>query len=644
MTDRSTGAADSKSQTPPHPEGSDPADRSFAALGSMLRYHWRPNLISTVVRALSMVPIALFPYFLAELVTSSDDKNKAFLNLILLLGSGVVHTALWTACDFYVSKRVIPLTYEFKRIAFNTVWDNDYRSFVDKPSGKTASYVNDLRDQSENLWDSIHFSFLPIAVSIPIYTALLWRAAASSALLYLVFLVVAGAVLIVLARPVRSRRRHLTDTTATNNGRVFDSYANFVNVFSFRAHRKEIVRNNRQIDGLIGDAVRFNYALSGYWGVAAALVRLGLWAVIMGYSWYLYDQGQISFAAMVVSITVLLDFTSEYWEVVHHYGVWVDNSSAYREAYNYLFPGRDVVGEHYRNRASGQAGFLRSPGSSVDTESAGSRPVGSTNGAAPVKPVRLTKALEIRNLSFAYPDEPDRLVLNNVSFRVARGEKVGVVGRSGEGKSTLIKILLGFYPPTGGEILIDGVAADAATLNKIQSYVPQDTALFQETIGYNIAYASDGGTVADAAAVDAAAAGPAVVEAAERAHTGPFIDSLPAKYETLVGERGIKLSLGQRQRIAIARAFLKPSDLLILDEATSSLDSETEAFIQEALENLWIDRAAIVIAHRLATLNNVDRIVVIENGQVVEEGTKQELLSADGAFADLWSRQRSGMI
>ena len=163
--------------------------------------------------------------------------------------------------------------------------------------------------------------------------------------------------------------------------------------------------------------------------------------------------------------------------------------------------------------------------------------------------------------------------------------------------------------------------------------------MFQETIGYNIAYASDGAAVADAAAAKAA-----VAEAADRAHIGPFIDSLPAKYETLVGERGIKLSLGQRQRIAIARAFLKPSDLLILDEATSSLDSETEAFIQEALENLWVDRAAIVIAHRLATLNNVDRIVVIENGQVVEEGTKQQLLAADGPFADLWSRQRSGMI
>jgi ATP-binding cassette subfamily B protein len=597
-------------------------DRSFAALWSMLRHHWRPNLISTIVRAASMVPTALFPYFLAELVTSADDKDRAFLFLMLLLGSGITHTLLWTSCDFYVSKKVIPLTYEFKRIAFNTVWDKDYRSFVDHPSGKTASYVNDMREQVEQLWDSVHFSFLPMAVSIPIYTVLLYQSAASSALLYLVFLLVAGVILIFLARPVRARRSRLTDTTATNNGRVFDSYANFVNVFSFRAHRKEIARNDRQIDGLIGDSIRFNYALSGYWGIAATLVRVGLWAVVMGYSWYLYDQGRIGFTAMVISITVLIEFTNEYWEVVYHYGVWVDNSSAYREAYNYLFPGQNMVDEHYRRGTPAPDPAPAMAGGSS-----------TTNGSTPV---RLNQALEVRNLSFAYPDEPDRLVLNNVSFRVAKGEKLGVVGRSGEGKSTLIKILLGFYPPTSGEILIDGIPADAATLNKIQSYVPQDTSLFQETVGYNIAYAADGRLNG----LDEAA----VAEAADRAHIGPFIESLPDRYETLVGERGIKLSLGQRQRIAIARAFLKPSDLLILDEATSSLDSETEAFIQSALENLWVDRAAIIIAHRLATLNNVDRIIVIENGQVVEEGTKDELLAAEGAFADLWSLQRAGMI
>jgi len=224
-------------------------------------------------------------------------------------------------------------------------------------------------------------------------------------------------------------------------------------------------------------------------------------------------------------------------------------------------------------------------------------------------------------------------VLDNVSFRVAKGEKLGVVGRSGEGKSTLIKILLGFYEPTAGQILVDGEPADADRLNQIQSYVPQDTSLFQESIEYNIAYA-------DSRDVDATP----VEAAARHANIDEFVTSLPAGYETLVGERGIKLSLGQRQRIAIARAFLKQADLLILDEATSALDSETEALIQEALEQLWTDKAAIIIAHRLATLNNVDRIIVIEKGRIVEQGTKDELLNANGTFAGLWTLQRTGMI
>ena len=482
--------------------------------------------------------------------------------------------------------------------------------------GKVASYVNDLRDQTERLWDALHFSFLPIGVSIPIYAALLYSTAASNALFYGLFLLVAGVVLVVLARPLRSRRRHLTDTTATNNGRVFDSYANFVNVFSFRSHRKEMVRNDAQIDGLIGDSIRYNYALSGYWGVAAALVRVGLWATVMGYSWYLFDSGRIGFTAMVVSITVLLDFTNQYWEVVYHYGSWVDNAAAYREAYNYLFPGVDIVERHYQGGA----------GRSVRSEPTDSeRPSSRT--------VRLTESLEVRDLSFAYPDEPDRLILDNVSFRVAKGERLGVVGAQRRGQVDAHQAPARLLPADQRRgACRRGAPVDAETLNRLQTYVPQDTSLFQETIGYNIAYARHGEPGAGE-----------ISEAADKANIAGFVESLPERYETLVGERGIKLSLGQRQRIAIARAFLKPADLLILDEATSSLDSETETFVQEALENLWVDRAVIIIAHRLATLNNVDRIIVIDGGRVVEEGTKDELLAAGGAFAGLWDLQRAGL-
>ncbi len=592
-------------------------DRAFAALRSLARRHWGRFVLVTIARAVAAALLALHPYFLAELATSTDDPDRALRFLVLLFGTGAVHFVLWTGADFYVSARIIPLTYEFKRTAFDTVWSEEYQRFVDRPSGKVASYVNDLRNHTESLWDAAHYGFLPVLSAIPVYVVLLWQTAPGNALTYGLFLVGAGLILSLLVGPVHARQRHLTDTTASNTGRVFDSYANFVNVFSFRAQAKEITRNDRELDGLITDDVRFSYALSSYWGVASALIRIGLWGAVMAFSWWQFDQGRITFTAMVVSITVLLDFTTQYWGLVHNLGEWFDKSAAFREAYGYLFGDRDIVADPPPDRV---------PASATVADRTGA---GAGAGDAPVA---LRQALEVRHLSFAYPDEPDRLVLDDISFRVARGEKLGIVGRSGEGKSTLIKLLLGFYGPTSGEILVDGRPVDPDELTRLQAYVPQDTSLFQETIDYNIGYAVPEATTPER-----------IREAADRASIADFIDSLPAGYETMVGERGIKLSLGQRQRIAIARAFLADADLVILDEATSALDSETEARIQDALDQLWQGRAAIVIAHRLATLNHVDRIIVLDNGRVVEEGTKDELLAAGGLFAGLWDLQQSGL-
>lgn len=591
-------------------------DLSFAAVRSLIRLHRGRMVIATVIRTLASMLPALHPYFLAQLATSIDEPDRVGFYLALLFGTGFVHFVLWTICDFYVAVKINPLTYEFKRLAFNTVWSEDYEHFVNRPSGKVASYVNDIRNHTQVLWDAAHYGFLPVLAAIPVYVVLLWTTAPGNALVYAVFLVGSGVVLALVAGPVNARQRHLTSETATNTGRVFDSYSNFVNVFSFRAQRKEVNRNDHQLDGLISDDIRFGYALSTYWAVSSILIRGLLWAAVMGFSWWQFDRGAISFTAMVVSITVLIDFTAQYWNVVHNLGEWIDKSARFREAYTYLFPGRNIV-----------------------TEPATKPSVASVAVAEDVKekrvdgpgPARMMESLEVRNLRFAYPDDPDRFVLDDVSFTVNMGERLGIVGRSGEGKSTLIKILLGFYLPTSGEVLVDGRPVGPVELAQLQSYVPQDTSLFQETVEYNIGYAEPG--PADPVRIR---------EAAQKANIGDFIESLPDGFQTMVGERGIKLSLGQRQRIAIARAFLKESDVVILDEATSALDSETEARIQESLLELWEGRAAIVIAHRLATLNDVDSILVIEKGRVVEQGRKEDLLASPGRFAEMWGLQRSG--
>ncbi len=594
------------------------------------KYRGRMAVVNLLRIVASTLP-ALHPYFLAEMATSADDPGRAGRFLALLFVTGFVHFLVWTLADFYMSAKIQPLTYEFKRIAFDTVWSEDYQAFVDRPSGKVASYVNDIRNHIQVLWDAAHFGFLPVLSSIPVYVVLLWRTSSGNALVYAIFLIASGVVMTMVAGPVHERQRRLTNNTSDNTGRVFDSYSNFVNVFSFRAQPKEIVRNDEQIDGLIEDDVSFSYAISAYWGVSSVLIRGVLWAVVMGFSWYQFDQGNISFTAMVVSITVLIDFTNQYWNVIHNLGEWIDKSARFREAYTYLFPGRNII-THPGKRPEGGARVAARNGS-VGGEGPAA-PIGNeaSDRAVAENVGGMRESIEIRNLRFAYPDEPDRLVLDDVSFSVRKGERLGIVGRSGEGKSTLIKILLGFYEPTEGEILVDGRPVGPNDLASLQSYVPQDTSLFQETIEYNIGYAEPG--PADLARIR---------EAADKANIGDFIDSLPDGFQTFVGERGIKLSLGQRQRIAIARAFLKEADLVILDEATSALDSETEARIQESLLELWEGRAAIVIAHRLATLNDVDRIIVIEDGKVAEAGSKEELLAAPGRFAEMWGLQRSGL-
>lgn len=601
-------------------------DQSFAAVRSLIGQYRGRMVLATVLRTLASMLPALHPYFLARLATSIDEPDRVGFYLVMLFGTGFVHFVLWTVCDYYVNVKLNPLTYEFKRLAFNTVWSEDYQHFVDRPSGKVASYVNDLRNHAQVLWDAAHYGFLPVLASIPVYVVLLWRTAPGNAVVYAVFLVASGVVLALVAGPVNARQRHLTNSTSTNTGRVFDSYSNFVNVFSFRAHRKEVDRNDEQLDGLIADDIHFGYALSAYWAVSSMLIRGLLWAAVMGFSWYQFDRGNISFTAMVVSITVLIDFTAQYWNVVHNLGEWIDKSARFREAYTYLFPGRNIVTDPAPAPEAAPTAVPASRGARAETPASHA-----SDQLAEAEPGRMLHSIEVRDLRFAYPDEPDRLVLDGVSFTVNRGERLGIVGRSGEGKSTLIKILLGFYQPTSGEVLVDGRAVGPAELAKLQSYVPQDTSLFQETVEYNIGYAEPG------------AADPARIrEAAEKANIADFIDSLPDGFRTMVGERGIKLSLGQRQRIAIARAFLKQSDLVILDEATSALDSETEARIQESLLELWEGRAAIVIAHRLATLNDVDRILVIEKGRVVEQGRKEDLLASPGRFAEMWGLQRSG--
>lgn len=255
----------------------------------------------------------------------------------------------------------------------------------------------------------------------------------------------------------------------------------------------------------------------------------------------------------------------------------------------------------------------------------------------PLQPekVRIEKgSISFENVTFHY-GEGSNTIFKDFTFSIASGQRVGIVGHSGAGKSTITKMLLRFADIASGSITIDGQDIRAITQDDLRNhitYVPQDPLLFHRTLRENISYAKPDATIEE------------IIDAAKHAHAHEFISHFPDQYETLVGERGVKLSGGERQRIAIARAFLKKAPILVLDEATSSLDSLSEKYIQESFNELMQGKTTIVIAHRLSTIQRMDRIVVIENGEIAEDGTHAKLLEKKGTYHSLWSHQAGGFI
>jgi ATP-binding cassette subfamily B protein len=252
------------------------------------------------------------------------------------------------------------------------------------------------------------------------------------------------------------------------------------------------------------------------------------------------------------------------------------------------------------------------------------------------KPLTISKgAIEFDRVNFRYNDGASENLFSDFNLTIPSGKKIGLVGRSGSGKTTITRLLLRFVNIDSGAITIDGQDISKVSQNELRNaiaYVPQEPFLFHRTIMENIRYGRLDATDEE------------VFSAAEKAHVTSFVQQLPEGYNTMIGEHGIKLSGGQRQRIAIARAIIKNAPILVLDEATSALDSESEKYIQAALWDLMKGKTTIVVAHRLSTIQRMDKIIVLDNGEILEQGTHKKLVASGGAYAALWSHQSGGFL
>ena len=585
-----------------------------ASVKALFSLYWQFKsifLFGDILRVVSSVVAAFLPLIIAKIVSSKGDINYLYFIVPVMVGTMVVHGILWSIADYNYSLRVLKVWYKFREVLFRTTWKRDYAEFMATPSGKTAATITRIQDHTDSLFGSYHWNFLTLFASVPVLAGLLVGVVLQNSISYILFLLFISIVLKYQLKAIKYAERRYADLNTTADGNIFDSFSNFVNVISFGARKKETKSFMNVNIELSKAQSKASTLMMTFWASAAFSLRGALWSIILFYNLYLLKNNEISFEQFVLCVTVLIEFTNIFWRLVETFGAFTEHYNKYKENYAFLFQDRNIVKEFFADKSR----------------------VNSLSEFKEVETPVFKETVVFNNMNFAYPDRSDKLVLKNLNLEISKGEKIGVVGKSGSGKSTLVKILLGFYDLEQDQLLVDTKNVSKEELALLNCYVPQDTTLFQQSIEFNIAYAKN-----------EAVSHEDVVAAAKKAHAHEFILNLKYGYETLVGERGIKLSLGQRQRIALARAFLKDSQLLILDEATSSLDSKTESLVQESLEELWKDRTVIAVAHRLSTLNNVDRIIVIDKGEIVEQGTKAELLALNGIFTELWNHQANGMI
>lgn len=578
---------------------------AFAFLYYFVRQQWLKFAVLILASVAWSANEAFFPYFLKRIVNTLQSYQSAPKEIYhALSGTLLLLVLFWLIAELFMRLQGIVSIYTFPTMRANIrakvfayVKQHSHEYFSGRFAGNIAKKIADLPTSTQTLLEIILFQFITAATGIMIIFVMMWLTKPIFAGILLFWLCLHLGLTFLILRYGNYVWEMHADSVSTMGGKIVDVLTNILNVRLFaraqfeteylaKFQQDEIVKAKKAM--WVTELTRIGLGISGLMLIFGMIFTL-LYGWI--HQWVtLGDFTQVGMQTFWVLGWV--------WYVSYQIALFAREAGTISDALSLVRQSHDIV----------------------DAKNA-------------IKLVVPSGQIRFESVSFEY--HKNRPVFSCLNVTIAAGQKVGLVGFSGSGKSTFVNLILRFYDVKSGRILIDGQDIAQVTQDSLRqqiAMIPQDPSLFHRSLLENIRYGRLDATDAE------------VMRAAKLAHCDEFIEKLDAGYDSLVGERGIKLSGGQRQRIAIARAILKNAPILILDEATSSLDSVTEKLIQESLQQIMQDKTTIVIAHRLSTLANMDRILVFDKGKIVEDGARVELLQANQHFTQLWNMQVDGFL
>ena len=565
-----------------------------------------PKLLSTALIApiiATSLNIAVSPFILSKII---DKLQSGAATLDNSMGLIVLYALVYIAGEVVLWRIALFATWTYQSAAqrdmsvdiFDKLANQSLSFHSNRFGGSLVSQTSKIIGAFERFWDTIIWQLIPVVagiVSVVVFTGFIyWQ----YALFILIMVSIFTFVIYKGSGFMRELNKREAQASTRLSGYLADMVTNVIAVKAFgnevREYRTHTSRANEWRASSLASMRGFLTVSTGY-SLLMSIVAIG--ALIAAI--YASENNFISIGAVYLLLTYTLSTTRQMWEM-----------NGIMRNYN------RIMGDSFD-----MVEILDEPYDLIDHDK--------------TKLKTHSGTVSFHDVGFTHDNGKGEQVFDDFSITIKAGERVGLVGHSGSGKTTFTRVLLRFSDIQSGQITIDGQDISQVTqesLRKSIAYVPQESTLFHRPLGENISYGKPDATEKE------------IITAAKRANAWEFIEKLPDGLDTMVGERGVKLSGGQRQRIAIARAILKDAPILVLDEATSALDSESEKLIQDSLHELMKNRTAIVIAHRLSTIAKLDRIIVLDNGRIVEDGTHTQLLKENGTYAKLWSHQSGGFI